>query len=73
MDWMQVLAIVTGLAGQLLVARRNPAGFWCWVVGNMVLMRMFYDQGLWGMVVLYFVYTGISLYSIRAWQKRAAA
>lgn len=68
MDWMQFFIVVTGLAGQILVAKRNPAGFFCWIAGNMAMMVMFAEQSLYAMVGLYCIYTLISMYGIFEWR-----
>lgn len=67
MDWGQLFIIITGLLGQILVARRNPRGFVFWIMGNIVLIQNFFNLRQFGLAGLYGVYTMISLYSIIAW------
>jgi nicotinamide riboside transporter PnuC len=67
MDWMQLFIVVTGLAGQVLVAQKSTLGFMCWIAGNLALIKLFAEQSLYWMVGLYFIYTLISFYSIYAW------
>jgi nicotinamide riboside transporter PnuC len=67
MDWMQLFIVVTGLTGQILVARKSPVGFMCWIAGNMALIKLFAEQSLYWMVGLYFIYTLICFYGLYTW------
>lgn len=68
---LQGFIIITGLAGQVLVGRRNHNGFLFWIAGNAALIYNFVGAGQLGLAALYGVYTGISIYSIVSWKKQA--
>lgn len=66
---LQAFILVSGLAGQYLVAHRNTAGFWVWIASNGALIWVSVEKALIGMVLLYFIYTFMCLYSIRKWKQ----
>lgn len=72
-DFLQTIIFVTGVAGQLLVAHKNTAGFWMWIICNIALISVSAKQGLSGMVALYVFYTAMCFYSIWQWGKPAPA
>lgn len=66
---LQGFILATGVAGQLLVAHRNPLGFWAWIASNFALIWVSVDKGLLGMAGLYCFYSLMCVYSIRQWAK----
>lgn len=67
-DMMQAIAIITGIAGHLLLARRNVNGYWVWIVGNFATIYLSYEKQLFGMAFLFVLYTMISCWAIWNWQ-----
>ncbi len=67
----QTFLLVTGIAGQLLVAHKNSLGFWSWIASNIVLIGISLDQRMFGMAALYIFYTVMCFYSIWKWNKDA--
>ena len=72
MDALQIVIIITGLIGQLLVARRNKLGFYFWIVGNCALSVVFWQSEKYGLIALHAVYSAIQVYSIWHWGARSA-
>jgi nicotinamide riboside transporter PnuC len=64
----QGFILVTGVAGQLLVAHKNALGFWTWIASNIVLISVSMKQELPGMAALYVFYTAMCFYSIWRWK-----
>lgn len=69
MDVLQAVIIITGIAGQLLVARRNKWGFALWIVGNLALSIVFYQNQKFGLIALHAGYSFIQIYSFINWSK----
>lgn len=66
---VQVFILATGLGGQYFIAHRDTRGFWLWIASNLGLIWVSLDKLLPGMVILYLVYTGMCVYSIRKWRQ----
>jgi nicotinamide riboside transporter PnuC len=56
-----------GLAGQVLVAKRNAMGYAFWIVGNVSLMFMCHGLHQYGLIGLQIVNTAIQLYAVGRW------
>lgn len=67
MDWLQPLIILMGLSGQLLIAKKNPAGYACWIIGNISLMFVYADLHQYGLMGLQAVNTLIQIYALNDW------
>ena len=67
MDYMQLIITVTGLAGHYFVAKKNPIGYAFWIIGNIAMIAESLDKGMYMLVALFLVYTGISLWAMRSW------
>ncbi|MFL9610952.1 nicotinamide mononucleotide transporter [Methylobacillus sp. Pita2] len=67
--WVQVIILLTGLGGQHLVAKRRVEGFYLWFIGNFAIILAAIPSGMYGMAVLYTIYIGYNLYSIKEWKK----
>lgn len=70
---IQGFILVTGIAGQILVAHKNTLGFWAWIACNIGLIAVSLKQGLLGMAALYIFYTFMCWYSIWKWNKDKTA
>lgn len=65
----QAFILVTGIAGQILVAHKNTLGFWSWIACNIAMIAVSISQGMHGMTALYGFYTAMCFYSIWKWNK----
>lgn len=67
-DLMQAIAMISGIAGHLLLAKRNVNGYWIWIIGNIASIYLSYERQLFGMSFLFVLYTLISFWAIWNWQ-----
>lgn len=70
--WLQLFILVTGLVGQILVARKDIRAFYFWCVGNVLIILSTLPKEQYGMALFYFLSIGFNLYSIHKWKKDLA-
>ncbi len=70
-NFFQVLILLTGIVGQLLVAHQNRKGFYWFIACNIVSIIVAVSTSLYGMAILYVFYTVMCLYSIHKWNQIA--
>ncbi|WP_298014996.1 nicotinamide riboside transporter PnuC [uncultured Aquabacterium sp.] len=58
------------LLGQWLLARKLVENWPCWLVVNLVSMALFAHKGLWLTVILYGLFSVLSVWGWRAWHQR---
>lgn len=71
------IAVILGLTGALLNARKNIYGFHIWIVSNalMIIIYVFesmgvpFTKGKWYGVLLFAMYLLLSIYGIMQWRK----
>lgn len=68
-QFLQGFILVTGIAGQVLVAHRNLKGFYWWLVCNGAALIVSIVNHLYGMAALYVFYSIMCFYSIWKWQQ----
>ena len=68
-QFLQGFILVTGIAGQILVAHRNLKGFYWWLACNVAALIVSVWSHLYGMAALYVFYSFMCFYSIWKWQK----
>ena len=68
MDFMQCVIALTGLAGHFFVARKNPLGYWFWIIGNIATVIISTEKQLYVLAGLFVIYTVIALLAIRKWK-----
>ncbi|MGZ8271979.1 MAG: nicotinamide mononucleotide transporter [Methylophilus sp.] len=66
---LQGFILITGIAGQMLVAHRNLNGFYWWIACNVAALTVSVWNHLFGMAALYIFYSIMSIYSIWKWKK----
>jgi len=66
---LQGFILVTGIAGQILVAHRNHNGFYWWLTCNAAAFSVSIWNELYGMAGLYIFYSFMCFYSIWKWKK----
>lgn len=64
--FMTALSIV----GTWLLAQRIVEHWYCWIVVNAVSVFLYYSQGLYPTMFLYFCYTILSVYGFLNWRKK---
>jgi nicotinamide riboside transporter PnuC len=66
---LQGIAITTGLVGSVMNAQRRVGGFYFWLASNTAMVVMNMMMGLYGMVFLFVMYSGICVHGIRNWAR----
>lgn len=70
--YLDALPTVGSLAGQFLLGRKLVENWAVWAMVNVVSVGLFAHKGLWLTVLLYGLFTVLSLVGWRAWQRMAA-
>jgi len=71
------LAVVLGLTGAILNARKVIYGFHIWIISNAVMIYIYViesvglplTEGKWYGAILFFMYLLLSIYGIKQWGK----
>jgi len=71
--YLDALPTVGSLAGQFLLGRKLVENWAVWAMVNVVSVGLFAHKGLWLTVLLYALFTVLSLVGWRAWQRMAHA
>lgn len=66
---LQAFVLITGIAGQILVAHQNRKGFYWFISCNTGAIIVSIWAHLYGMAALYVFYMGMCFYSIDRWKK----
>lgn len=69
MSALQLFIIMSGLTGQLLIARKDPRGYLAWIAGNIGLVFVYLETKQFALIVLQFVNTAIQLGALIAWRR----
>lgn len=67
MDGLQVIIFAMGISGQLLIARKKPAGYVCWIIGNICLICIYAPLRKHGLIALQVINISIQLYALLDW------
>jgi nicotinamide riboside transporter PnuC len=62
--------LLSGVLGQICVARLDLRGFYFWIGGNILMILVSLNSHLYGMAGLYCFYTVMAFYSIANWKQR---
>jgi nicotinamide mononucleotide transporter len=68
--WWDAFPTATSVLGQFLLGRKFIENWGVWVVVNVVSVGLFAYKGLWLTVILYTLFTGLSVVGWRAWKAR---
>jgi nicotinamide mononucleotide transporter len=71
--WLDALATVGSVAGQVLLARKAVENWPVWLVVNIYSVGLFAYKGLWLTALLYALFAGLSWVGWQAWRRLAAA
>lgn len=64
---LQGLALITGVLGQWLVARRRRSAFVVWGASNVALVWVQLAQGLWLLAFMFLIYLFLCAYAYLEW------
>lgn len=70
---LQIVAVVCGLLGQLLLALKRRSAFWIWIVSNAALLTLNAALHLLWLVALYTAYTSLCALSLWTWRTPGAS
>lgn len=68
--FVQGFILVTGVVGQLYVARLNVVGFYYWLIGNLAVVAVSWHFSSFGLLGLYMYFSFMAVYSILHWKKQ---
>jgi nicotinamide mononucleotide transporter len=71
--WWDAFPTAGSLVGQWLLGRQYVENWTAWLVVNVVATGLFAVKGLWLTVLLYALFTAMSIAGCRAWQRHARA
>ena len=64
---LQVVVAITGLAGHYYIKKKNHLGYRFWIVGNVAMMVITIEKGMYVTTALFAVYTWIAIEAIKEW------
>lgn len=66
--FLQIFILVTGVAGQFLVAYMRREGFYFWLASNAALIYVSVYHQMFGMAGLYIFYSYMCFFSLKKWK-----
>jgi len=67
---LEILAVVTGIAGSVLNARGQRSSFYVWTASNVLLAVLMIRAEYWITAGLYCTYTVINFYGLHVWRRQ---
>ena len=68
---LQLVTVVCGLAGNLLINRKDARGFYLWIVTNGLLVIIQVLTGMYLLMVLYVAYSALAVEGLVKWRREA--
>jgi nicotinamide riboside transporter PnuC len=68
LDVLQILSVVFGLTGNVLINRRNTNGFRFWIASNCVAIVVMAIANLWWMMIMFIAYLALAVDGLRKWK-----
>lgn len=65
----QVVTVVCGLWGNVLINRKDARGFYLWLLTNALLVVLTVKTGMYLLIPLYLAYSALSVDGLRKWRK----
>jgi hypothetical protein len=72
LDVFQVLSVMLGLTGNVLVNRRNANGFKFWIISNFMAIGVMAMVHLWWMMIMFAAYLVLAVDGLRKWKTAVA-
>ena len=66
--FLQMFVLITGIAGQIMVAYMRREGFYFWLASNAALIYISINNGMFGMAGLYIFYSYMCFFSLNKWR-----
>ncbi|PWB57828.1 MAG: hypothetical protein C3F18_03525 [Nitrosomonadales bacterium] len=67
LDVFQILSVVFGLTGNVLINCRNSNGFRYWIASNCIAIGVMAMANLWWMMIMFFAYLVLAMDGLRKW------
>ena len=67
--WLDALPTVGSVLGTWLLARKFVENWWIWIAVNAFSVALFAYKHLWLTVILYALFTGLSVAGLRSWRR----
>ena len=67
--WLDALPTVGSVLGTWLLARKFIENWWTWIAVNAVSVALFGYKHLWLTVILYALFTGLSVAGLQSWRR----
>jgi nicotinamide riboside transporter PnuC len=67
----QAIVVVCGLGGNVLINRKDPRGFYLWIVTNALLVVLQVMTGMYLLIALYLAYSALAVEGLMKWRKDA--
>ncbi len=64
------LATILSVIGVIFIARKNIIGFYIWIVSNFLWIYFGIVKESYGIITLFTIYLGTSIYGIYKWKKK---
>lgn len=61
--------LVTSVVANFLLARKKIENWYLWIVNDLVCVALFYQQGIYFLMIEYVIFLGIAVYGISHWNK----
>jgi nicotinamide riboside transporter PnuC len=68
LDVLQILSVVFGLAGNVLINRRNTNGFRFWIISNFIAIFIMAMANLWWMMIMFIAYLVLAVDGLKKWK-----
>jgi nicotinamide riboside transporter PnuC len=68
LDALQILSVVFGLTGNVLINRRNSNGFRFWIISNCIAIVVMALTHLWWMMIMFILYLALAVDGLRKWK-----
>lgn len=66
---LQAFIIATGLAGHVLIARKDPRGYLAWIAGNLALIVVYHQTRQYALIGLQIVNCAVQVGALISWRR----
>ena len=63
----ELVSMILGVAGTLLVTYKNKAGFLVWIIGNFLWLSYGFITGQYFLMIQYIIFTGLAIFGFLKW------
>ena len=70
LDTIQILSVILGLTGNVLVNRHNANGFKFWIISNFLATGVMAIAHLWWMMIMFVAYLVLAVDGLKKWESK---